>query len=232
MKKLCFLAAAILFSSMVFAQGPANSEFEQGIETFSMEINVGVPFHWTNGIHDDQATSGNKIEDKSVTANTAIGFAMNYNFNSMFGLTLDMDFSFGAKLSGFASPTSDYLSLGGINAFLGPVIYLYNSNSLRIPVAFGIHVYYFADDLWIPDLGSSGAWANRQEFQLGPQVSLGIQYHFSRSIYMFGRTSASIDIFRLHAMTKSDGSAVSEDSHIDASLNWSVKPSIGIGIKF
>jgi hypothetical protein len=232
MKKLCFLAAAILFSSMAFAQGPAGPAWEQGIEKFSIEVNVGMPFHWTNGIHDDQATAGNRIEDKSVTANTAIGFAMNYNFNGMIGLTLDMDFSLGAKLDGFASPTSDYLSLAGANAFLGPVIYLYNSNSLRIPFAFGVHMYYFADDLWIPDLGSSGAWVNRQEFQLGPQVSLGIQYHFSRGIYMFGRTSASVDILRVHSMTGSDGSAVSENTHTDSSLNWSVKPCIGIGIKF
>jgi hypothetical protein len=230
MKKLCFLVAVFLVANLAFAQ--ENVKTDSGIEKFSMEINVGFPVHWTNGVHDDAVNSGNMIEDKSVTANTAIGFATNFNFTRTFGLTLDMDFSFGAKLSGFATPASDHLSLAGANVFFGPVIYLYNSNSLRIPFAFGVHLYYFTDDLWLPDLGVNGAWINRQEFQLGPEVSLGIQFHFDNGIYVFCRTNVAVDMFRMHSMSGSNGTAYDENSHTDFSLNWSVKPCIGIGIKF
>ena len=244
MKKLCFVAAAILAASVAFAQGnvaqqgkPIAGEQEvvkpeRGIEKFDVEINVGFPIHWTNGLHDDPANAGNMIEDKFVTANTAIGFGMNYNFNRTVGLALDMDFSFGAKLSGFATPTSDYIGLSGANIFLGPVMYLHNSNGLRIPLAFGFHMYYFGDDLWIPDLGTAGAWINRQELQFGLGISLGVQYHFDNGIYMFSRTNVAFDFIRVHSMKDSDGTALTKKSHTDLSANWSVKPCLGIGIKF
>jgi len=230
MKKLCFFAVAFLAAGVVFAQ--ENVKTDLGIERFDMEVNVGFPIHWTNGVHDDAANSGNMFEDKSVTANTAIGLATTFNFTRTFGLTLDMDFSLGAKLSGFASPTSDYISLAGFNGFLGPVFYLYNSRSLRIPFALGVHMYYFADDLWIPDLGTSGAWIKRQDFQVGPEFSLGIQYHFDNGVYIFSRTNVALDIFRRHTYSGSDGSAFDDSSHTEFALNWRVKPTIGIGIKF
>jgi len=231
MKKLCFLTAAILVASMAFAQ---KALAQEGLRTekFSLEVNVGFPIHWTNGLHDDPMNEGNMIEDKSVTANTAIGLAANFNFNRKFGVTLDADFSFGAKLAGYASPTSDYISLSGVNVFLGPVLYLYNSNALRIPLAFGVHMYYFGDNLWIPSLGTEGAWLSRQDFQFGPGVSLGVQYHFDSGIYMFSRTNVTVDFLRAHSMKGSNGSELTKESHGDVSPNWSVKPSLGIGVKF
>jgi len=230
MKKLCLLAAVFLVAGAAFAQ--ENVKTDLGIEKFSVEVNVGFPVHWTNGVHDDAANQGNKLEDKSVTANTAIGLATTFNFSRKVGFTMDMDFALGAKLAGFASPTSDYISLAGANVFLGPVFYLYNSNSLRIPLAFGVHMYYFTDDLWIPGLGSAGAWIKRQEFQVGPGASIGVQYHFDNSLYVFSRTSVAMDIFRMHSLAGSDGSAYDDSNHKDVSINWSVKPCIGIGIKF
>jgi len=229
MKKLCFLLAVFLLATAVFAQ---EERKELGIERFNLEVNVGFPVHWTNGVHDDAVNQGNKFEDKFVTANTAIGVATTFNFTRVIGLTLDTDFSLGAKLSGFASPTSDYISLAGANVFLGPVFYLYNANSLRIPLAVGVHMYYFADDLWIPNLGNSGAWINRQDFQIGPGFSLGIQYHFDNGVYIFSRTNVMLDIYRMHTLYGSDGTALDDQYHSDYSLNWSVKPCIGIGIKF
>jgi len=230
MKKLCLLAAVFLVAGAAFAQ--ENVKTDLGIEKFSMEVNVGFPIHWTNGVHEDAANSDNKFEDKSVTANTSIGLATTFNFSRSVGLILDMDFSIGAKLAGFASPTSDYISLAGANFFAGPVFYLYNSNSLRIPLAFGVHMYYFADDLWIPGLGSDGAWLKRQEFQIGPGLSLGVQYHFDNSVYIFSKTNVAVDIFRVHSQEGSDGSAYRGNYHKDVSVNWSVKPCIGIGVKF
>lgn len=231
MKKLYFLTAAILVAGMAFAQKTLAQE-KLGIERFSLEVNVGFPIHWTNGLHDDPENEDNKIEDKSVTANTAIGLAANLNFNRTFGLILDTDFSFGGKLAGYASPTSDYISLSGVNIFLGPVMYLYNSGALRVPLALGFHMYFFGDNLWIPDLGTNGAWLSRQDFQFGPGLSLGIQYHFNTGIYMFSRTGVTVDFIRVHSMKKSDGSALTKEYHSDISPNWSVKPSLGIGIKF
>jgi len=231
MKKLYFLIAVFLVASAVFAQ--ENYRDELGIERFNMEVNVGFPVHWTNGVHNDTVNDGNKYEDKFATADTAIGLAGTYNINRNIGITLDMDFFFGAKLTGFSSPTSNYISLSGLNVFVGPVFYLYNNGALRIPFTAGLHFYYFGDDLWIPELdGSGGSWTNRHEFQFGPEVSLGIQYHFDNNVYIFSRTNAGIDFLRVHSMNLSDGSEYSKKFHRDLSLNWDVKPSIGIGMKF
>ena len=227
MKKLFLLTAAILIAGMAFAQEADLRD--KRIENFSLETNVGLPIHWTNGIHDDSTTT---FEDKFVTANTAIGIAATYNFTQMIGITMDLDFSIGAKLAGYSSPTSDYINLSGGNLFVGSVIYLYNSGALRIPFAAGAHMYYFSDDLWIPELGTAGAWANRYELQFGPEVSLGVQYHFNNGIYMFSRTSATLDFFRWHLTTGSDGTDYYSALHTDFSASWSVKPSFGIGIKF
>jgi len=230
MKKLFFLAAVFLVASMAFAQESMRTEL--GIERLDLEINVGFPVHWTNGMHDDAVNQGNVFEDKSVTANTAIGVAATYNFTRSIGVMLDMDFFLGAKLAGFSSPTSDYISLAGMNLFLGPVFYLYNSNSLRIPFTFGVHMYYFTDDLWVPDLGNNGAWMNRHDFQIGPEFSLGIQYHFDNGVYIFSRTNVALDFYRVHGLLGSDGTTYEGSPHMDFALNWRVKPTIGIGIKF
>jgi len=231
MKKLCILAAAILVAGMAFAQ-TTKAQGELGTERISLEVNVGFPVHWTNGMHDDPMYEDNMIEDKMVTANTAIGLAATFNFNRRFGVTLDSDFSFGGKLAGYASPTSDYISLSGINLFLGPVLYLYNNGAFRVPLTLGFHMYYFGDNLWIPNLGTEGAWMGRNDFQFGPGLSIGVQYHFNTGIYMFSRTNATIDFIRAHSMKWSDGTELTKENHSDISPNWSIKPSLGIGVKF
>jgi len=227
MRKLCFLLAVFLVAGAAFAQ--ENEKKELGFERINLEVNIGFPVHWTNGVHDD---SGNVIEDKSVTVNTAIGIATTFNFTRTFGLILDTDFFVGAKLAGYASPTSDYISLSGANMFIGPVFYLYNSGALRIPFGVGVHLNYFADDLWVPQLGAAGAWLNRQEFQVGTGVSIGIQYHFDSGVYIFSRTNVAIDFLRMHSWSGSDGTDYNGTLHTDLAPDWIVKPTLGIGIKF
>jgi hypothetical protein len=241
MKKLFIVLAVFVFvAGFAFAQEDA-TERERDIEFFNMQISVGFPVHWTNGLHDDTfypsntATGDNMMEDRSVTANTSIGLALVFNFTKGFGFILDMDMFFGAKLSGFAAPTSDYNSLFGANVFFGPVFYLFNNNGLRIPFAVGAHMYYFADDLWVTELNSNGAWVNRSELQLGAAASLGLQFHFNRSTYMFTNTTVAINFVRMHSRKWFDSvnNVYEEMSCTDMmEINWGVKPSIGLGIKF
>jgi len=216
---------------------------ERPIEFFNFEISIGFPIHWTNSIHNDEfyelinMRSGDQMmEDKTVTANTSIGIGLVFNFTRVVGLSLDMDFFYGAKLAGFAAPTSDYIGLSGANIFLGPVFYVFNNNILRVPVGVGFHLYYFTDDLWVPQIDDGeGRWLNRHDLQFGPAVSLAVQFHFSRDIYIFSRTSVAIDLFRTHSIKWYDGSDYYDETHShfsDISINWLVKPSIGLGIKY
>ncbi|MCL2185234.1 MAG: hypothetical protein FWB86_05185 [Treponema sp.] len=219
----------------------AEDEKKRPIELFNLEVSMGFPVHWTNGLHLDWFPQNDiQWEDKTVTANTAIGLALVFNFTRTFGLSLDLDLFFGGRLAGFSSPTSDYNSLFGANVFLGPLFYLYNNDILRIPLQVGVHMYYFSDDIWLPDLsaGNAGAWMYRSDMQVGLSLSLGIQFHFDKNIYMFSKTNVSVDALRIHTIrwvTSSSGSPEFEEkSHTDILLdiNWGVKPSFGLGIKF
>ena len=196
---------------------------------FNMEVSVGFPVHWNNSIHGNdfyffnpgdgtdpwnQNTVQIMMLDREVTANTAMGLSLLFNFSKYFGLTLDMDIFYAAKISGFASPTSDYISMFGANAFIGPVIYLFNNGFVKVPFAFGAHMYYFNDEVWMPQLSTTikpgeppepkntneGAWIQRRDLQFGPAMYLGVQFHFNRGVYLFTRTNIAIDIFRFHSV--------------------------------
>jgi len=269
MKKLSFLLIVfILAAGFVFAQEETQTAEAESTEPakpeppktefFNLEVTIGFPVHWTTGLHDnefypyvpvDANGISSKMEDRFASANTAIGFALNFNFSRVVGLVIDFDFFYAAKLNGLSTAESDYIALAGFNAFMGPVFYLFNNNILRIPLAIGFHLYYFNDDVWVPDLSgpNTGAWMNRDELQFGAGAYLGIQFHFSRDLYIFSRTSVSIDLVRMHTvkgyfMRNDDpanpGTVTSvaeyvERSHTDIlNLHWNVKPTIGVGIKF
>jgi len=254
MKKLIALPIIlILAAGICFAQVNTSTTEPKAIEKFDLEITAGFPVHWTNARHGQDFYWFNPsyaMEDKSVTANTAIGFSMNYNFNKAIGINLDTDFFYGAKLSGFSNPTSDHISMFGTNILLGPVFYLYNSNLLRIPLTVGCHMYYFSDDLWMPNLvgydpqnpvspNTDGYWVNRRELQIGPGITLGVQFHFTDSIYIFSRTNIVMDFFRWHQIDyiADDGSGAGTNtaqskSETETVVSWGIKPVLGIGIKF
>jgi len=262
MKKLIVLPVVlILIAGLCFAQNDENTAPERpAIERFDLEVHVGFPIHWTNAEHNQDfyyftlPDPDYKAEDKTVTANTAIGFSTVFNFGKKVGFTIDADFFYGAKLAGFANPTSDSISMFGANALIGPVFYLYNGIFLRIPLAVGAHLYYFSDDFWVPHLAgfdkdkppsapppdTSGYWMNRRDFQMGPGISLGVQFHFSNSIYIFSRTNVSLDVFRWHKITyvadyddgNGDQKKQQSKSEMEFAISWSVKPTLGIGIKF
>lgn len=215
---------------------------ERVIELFNLELSFNFPIHWTNGRHTDVFYAINEpspsytLEDKFVTANTSIGIGTIFNFTRIIGLGMDLDLFFGGKLAGFSNPSSDYNSLFGINAFIGPIFYLYNDDILRMPLSFGGHLYYFKDDLWISDYETAnGAWFSRSDLQFGPAISLAVQFHFENSIYIFSRTQLAIDIVRMHKIytdNKKD-QAIQERAHTDivTGVNWGIKPTLGIGIR-
>ena len=251
MKKL-FVLPLIMFliAGVCFAE----TNYDQdAIENFDLEIYAGFPVHWTNARHGQDFywfNPGFLMEDKSVTANTSLGVSMNFNFTKNIGLNVDTDFFYGAKLAGFSTPSSDYISLFGANALIGPVFYLYNDNFLRIPLTVGAHMYYFSDDLWMPELvgydpqnpsgqNIDGTWMNRREFQVGPGFALGVQFHFNDKIYIFSRTNVVLDLFRWHSIryVADDGTGTgtltdSSKSETEFVMSWGVKPVIGIGIKY
>jgi len=262
MKKLIVLPVIlILAAGLCFAQVAEEAEAPErpAIERFDLEVHVGFPVHWTNAKHDQgfywfAPKAPGKMEDKTVTANTAIGISTVFNFGKKVGFGIDADFFYSSKLAGFSYPTSDSISMFGSNVLIGPVFYLYNGIFLRIPLTVGAHMYYFGDDLWVPNLAgydpdnrpqvdppdTSGYWMNRKDLQLGPGVSLGVQFHFTSSIYIFSRINMALDIFRWHKITYiaayddngTDNQKEQSKSETEFAVSWSVKPVLGIGIKF
>jgi hypothetical protein len=267
MKKLIVLQVVLMMvASLGFAQveesfGAQASELNDDettqvsnlpkIERFDLEIHLGNPIHWTSAVHDQEFYwfyPDYNMEDYSLTSNTAFGISTIFNFGRKAGFSLDADFFYGAKIAGFANPSSDYISMFGANVLLGPIFYLYSNAWLRIPLTVGGHMYYFVDDLWMPNLAGSqpgtpppvntdGFWMNRSEFQVGPGVSLGVQFHFSKNLYIFSRTDVAVDIFRWHQIKyiADDGTGALTDvtkSETEFVVSWEVKPVLGIGIKF
>jgi len=249
MKKLSILLVMfILAAGLIFAQEETTqtqeqpaaqqdeqpaAEKERSIEGFNLEINWGFPVHWSNSTYDNLIIEAPDGGDKAVTADTAFGITAIFNFSNIIGLSLDFDFFYGGKIAGFASDRADYISLFGFDFYLGPVFYLFNNNLLRIPLSFGAHMYYFADERWapIPIEPSNGlpqtenAIFRTNDMQFGPYLSLGVQFHFNKDLYVFSKTTVAIDLFRFMAI---NGGAAFNDS---ISVNWLVKPAIGLGIK-
>jgi hypothetical protein len=204
-------------------------------EIFDLEISGAYPVHWTNGKHDDSfygaLLTNNPNLDKTVTANTAIGIGLLWNFGRKVGLTIDMDFFYAAREQGFSEATSNAVSLFGANVLIGPVFFLYNSSFLRIPLTIGAHMYYYFDEIWEPLLGSGtdGVWIQRKDFQVGPGISLGVQFHFNNNVYIFSKTTVGIDILRWHDI---EVLGIVKNDEKDMGVSWTVKPALGLGIKF
>jgi len=249
---------AVLLIVFVLTAGLSFAQEEREIELINVELGLGFPVHWSKGIHNDTFyifNSGYKNpddtkgfgEDITVTANTSFGVGITFNFTRIIGLSIDGDFFFGGKLAGFSAPTSDYISLFGANVFLGPTFYVYNDNKLRIPLSVGVHMYYFADDIWVPELNAStpetgkGAWLNRTDLQLGAVLSIGVQFHFNSGIYVFSKTQVALDFVRFHSIkgwyttdVSNAASFVYNDKMdiVHLGVNWGIKPVIGIGITY
>jgi len=256
MKKLFVVITVLIFSTgLCFAQEGGAPGLPPP-EKFDLEISVGFPIHWTNAEHDQDfypfytpMAQEHLNLDKTVTADTAIGVSLLFNFGRKAGFTMDWDFFYGARIAGFSNPFSDYNSMFGMNFLLGPVFYIYNGTFLRIPLAIGAHAYYFSDELWMPYLDPNtpgpegGYWIKRKEVQVGPGISLGVQFHFNRNVFIFSRTNVSMDIFRWHQVKwlvdedplnpTSPRTLVDETkTHTELSVSWGIKPTLGLGIKF
>jgi hypothetical protein len=254
MKKL-FVLPMILFlaAGLCFAEVKEPASEIREIERVDLEIYAGFPVHWTNAQHDQSFywfNPGYTMEDKSVTANTAIGLSMTYNFNKCVGISMDTDFFYGGRIAGFSNPSSDYISMFGTNILTGPVFYLHNDSFLRIPLTVGAHFYYYSDDLWMPNLvgydpqnpssqSTAGFWANRKDFQLGPGVSLGVQFHFNEDIYIFSRVNVNVDLLRWRQLGYIADDGTGNGTYTDQTktetkfaVSWGVKPVLGIGVKF
>ncbi|MDR2144469.1 MAG: hypothetical protein LBP29_08880 [Treponema sp.] len=193
---------------------------------FDLEVTAGIPVHWTDAVH-------KPVEDKAVTSALALGVGLTFNFNRKAGLTLDTDISFARSLQGASVTSSEFYSLVTANALLGPVIYLYNGSFLRIPLAFGIHYYFYSNDHWHDTVAvPSGRWWKYTDHQFGPGAYLGIQFHFNKSLYILSRTSVNFDIARYYIREGGAGAASAKNSDFEFIGALSVKPTFGLGIKF
>ena len=233
MKKLVLLLVAfILVGGFCFAQ---EDNGDSGKEKFALELSIGVPVHWTNSPTPHKFLDNIYDMDRTVTSNTAIGLSLMWPGKKKIGFTIDSDFFFGADVMGH-SPTDSYsTALFGANMLIAPVFYFYNGSLLRIPFAIGLHMYYWGSDHWVPTdtiSTADGVWVKTNDFQMGPGLYLGIQFHFTNYIYIFSRTNIAFDMFRWHRFNYYDGTDMKKQSHIEFAFGWEIKPALGIGVKF
>jgi len=226
MKKLLVILTMLTLAVSLFAQEEGEQAAPSGKpkKEFDLEITAGVPIHWTNTEH-------SPWEEKNVVGSVSLGLALVFNFNQKIGLTIDSDFSFVQSLYGDPSITSSYYSQVAANILIGPVVYLYNGSFLRIPLAFGVHGFYYNNDHWDKAVGATDYY-NYTDYQFGPGIYIGIQFHFNNNIYILTRTNVNYDIARYYTSKVGIGGVASSDSEFKLIGAWSVKPVIGLGIKF
>jgi hypothetical protein len=237
MKRFALFAALLLIAAVSFAQEQAQEQEqpkEREIEFFDLELSIGVPIHWTNSSPTPHEFYGIADKDKTVTANTAFGIGLNFNFTKKIGAHLEVDFFFGTIMMGQSETSSASNTLMGLNAFIGPVFYLVNHTNLRIPLAVGAHAYMWSTDYWSVEHSDAGSWISTFDLQFGPGVKIGVQFHFNKDLYLFSSTSIAIDLYRSHETTTSDGTVLNEDKNHsgDFGISWVVKPSLGLGVKY
>ena len=236
MKKLVLLCTLILVAGVCFAQnGEAASDLPRP-NFFNLELTVGVPIHWTNSPSEHEFFD-NAFKDRTVTANTAFGVALLFNFGNKFGLTLDGDFFFGTDVMGASRTSAFSNSLFGANVFLGPVFYLYSSSFLRVPLAIGGHFSYWSSSNYYPAGFDFGTPQTEQtvfmsDIQMGPGAYIGMQFHFNSNLYMFSRTNVALTVYRIHKVEGNVGTTNFPGTHKEVEIGWIVKPTLGLGIKF
>jgi hypothetical protein len=202
----------------------------RGAKEFDLEITGGLPIHWTDAL--DHPVDDN--EDKTVVGSLSLGVSLVFNFNRKVGLTLDTDISFARSLYGDSVVGSDYIGITTANVLLAPVFYLYNGNFLRVPLAVGIHYYFYSDDFWWDNSGvlTTGDWRQRSDHQFGPGGYLGVQFHFNKNIYLLTRTNVNFDIARFHSAKWRQAGANDDLNEFEWVAALSTKPTFGIGLKF
>ncbi|MDL2228765.1 autotransporter domain-containing protein [Treponema sp. OttesenSCG-928-L16] len=115
--------------------------------------------------------------------------------------------------------SDDYDTLIGIDALLGPVFCLYQTDNMRLPLALGFHI-----------LGMRSEWAegSSRTFSLGIGANFGAEYAFTRSWYIFGRVQLSYD-FYTRSKTTLNGQ---EDTYSGNAGTFGFNPNIGVGYRF
>jgi hypothetical protein len=232
MKRLLVILTMLTLAVSLFAQEEGEAAPSQRAKEFDLEITGGVPVHWTGAEH----THGSyTLEDKTVTATSSLGLGLIFNGKSKkVGFAIDADFAFGQSLYGDPIQNSGFTGIAAANVLLGPVFYIYNGSFLRVPLAFGIHYYYYSNDVWVRDTlgGTPDEYWNLSDHQGGLGTYFGVQFHFNANLYIVARTNISVDFVRYHIEKESLGTATDAHTGFELALAWSVKPTIGLGIKF
>jgi len=253
MKKTILAVILVLLAALCFAQEgetvakTANAETtdsKKGVaEKFNMEVSVGISVHSINNPNPHSFGGLESVLEKVVTANTTLGFGMTFPIGKFVGLTLDADFFFGNEKVDQSAPYSSSISLFGTNVLVAPIFYLLSyHDTIRIPMAVGVHMFYWDSDVWLPTLnviadetsGTGTGWLKNSDLQLGLGMYVGLHFYFTPKAYMISRVNISVDFLRWHKMQLSNGEKVTreEDDKGIMSFGWGIKPTIGLGMRF
>jgi hypothetical protein len=111
-----------------------------------------------------------------------------------------------------------YESLFGTSLMAGPVFYIVSREKLRVPLMFGPRA--------IMPIASTDA-ALILGVNIGIEAGLGAEFHFTESIYLFGRVRGTYDFYGFTRATVGNIS----DSNSGLLKSMEFNPNIGIGFR-
>jgi hypothetical protein len=121
-----------------------------------------------------------------------------------------------------------------MDALLGPVFILYNTETIDVSMAVGAHWYYYLGH-WIPELSTNSTF-----HQIGLGANVSGAYHFTSAIYAYGRFQLAYDLYSWYS---TGGTAGKKDifgsygggggNRISSGVSaWNISPCIGLGYRF
>ena len=211
--KKILIALFVFFSiSHCFAKGQRDS------------LEVGIGYH---NAMESQNNLGSKDQRKmpsyainltGVTFNTEkTGFGAYANF--LFPQKITMT----EMGQSFTVDRSDYDFLFGVDLLFGPVIMLYKGDSFCLPLSAGIHYMH----LW-----ANAPGGNSNTNSMGIGANLASEYHFNKTIYVYGRFQLSFDFYTWGKTEIDTEHGSKKESVSDSSATWGIQPCIGIGFTF
>jgi hypothetical protein len=142
--------------------------------------------------------------------------------------------------------------LFGFDFLMGPVLMLYSSERIKVPLALGLHGYglmatsekkadkYYGPIIIVGSVSYKYEKLEYNETNYGVGFNLSLELDVIKRVYLLGRIQGSFDFVNYYEQIKtvkpnvyySTSSTVTRDWDIDFSNAWNLMPQLGVGLRF
>jgi hypothetical protein len=228
LKKLIFLTINMFLIGFCYGQL---------ISQWDIELSSGYSFYTISN-------------DNEYTINNGFPFGISCAFyvDDRFGVGIYSNFIYIPKSVGTDTVEGSSIKNGGNNFLfgfdflVGPIILLYNTDKIKIPFSIGIHFNLFMAFCKVkaPDeynyLFPGKAELEYSEVNYGIGFNIGIEYHFSKRVYILSRIQGSFDFINIITsemrIPTIYGTYTKKDRNFGISNAWGFIHHVGIGLYF